>query len=174
MSDRMLKVFAIAVGFQLVVLTGMVVFSHLPLLIGKEIHVKTAPVDPRSMFRGNYARLGYDFSRVDTNEFTNSDKIRNEEIVYISLKHDRKGIYSFASASLATPEDGVFLRGRIESRNSGVASDYFQVKYGIEAFFAPKEKALELEQDLREGAITVLMVSSKGRARIKEIVGIDL
>ncbi len=43
-------------------------------------------------------------------------------------------------------------------------------EYGIEAFFAPKEKALKLEEDLRDGGVTVLMVSAGGKARIKAVV----
>ena len=54
----------IAAIFQLFVLTGMVGLSVMPLWSGKEIRVKTIPVDPRSMFRGNYARLRYDLSEV--------------------------------------------------------------------------------------------------------------
>ena len=50
-----------AIAFQLVVLAGMVVNAALPRWTGTEIRVRTVPVDPRSMFRGNYAQLGYDF-----------------------------------------------------------------------------------------------------------------
>jgi len=48
----------------------------------------------------------------------------------------------------------------------------FRVKYGIEAFFAPKIKALQLEKDLRSGGVAVLMVSSGGKARLMEVVGV--
>ena len=40
-------------------------FGAMPLWTGKEIRVKVVPVDPRSLFRGNYARLNYDFSRLE-------------------------------------------------------------------------------------------------------------
>ena len=51
-----------AIAFQLVVLAGMVVYAAMPLWTGTEIRVKTVPVDPRSMFRGNYAQLRYEFA----------------------------------------------------------------------------------------------------------------
>ena len=37
-------------------------------------------------------------------------------------------------------------------------------------FFAPKEKALALEKQLRKKAIAVLMVSSSGKAILKTVV----
>ncbi|MGE4593900.1 MAG: GDYXXLXY domain-containing protein [Gammaproteobacteria bacterium] len=62
-------------------------------------------------------------------------------------------------------KEGVFLRGRATNARRGLS-----VNYGLEAFFAPKEKALQLEKDLRSGAIAVLMVDGSGHARIKEIL----
>ena len=41
---------------------------------------------------------------------------------------------------------------------------------GIEAFFAPKERALRLEKALRDGGVAVLKVSARGRAAIEDIV----
>ena len=48
-----------AIAFQMFVLVGMVVNAALPLWTGTEIRVRTLPVDPRSLFRGNYVRLAY-------------------------------------------------------------------------------------------------------------------
>jgi hypothetical protein len=44
------------------------------------------------------------------------------------------------------------------------------VRYGIEAYFAPVAKALELEQKLRHGGVAVVMVGANGRATIKEVI----
>ena len=52
-----------AILFQFFVLTGMVAVAAMPLLSGTEIKIKTIPVDPRSLFRGNYARLRYEISQ---------------------------------------------------------------------------------------------------------------
>ena len=70
------------------------------------------------------------------------------------------------------PESGVFIRGRV-TRAWCSTNCNLRVKYGIEAFFAPKEKALALESDLRETGMAVLMVSKGGNARIKEIEGLS-
>lgn len=152
---------------QLLLLVGMLANASLPLWTGQEIRVKTVPVDPRSLFRGNYARLRYDFS-VIPKELLAIDPPRQNEVVYISMKKTEDNYWTLESVSLDKPEDGVFLRGRLQNRHSG-----FNVRYGIEAWFAPKNKALKLERDLREGGTAVLMVGSNGKAVLKDIQPLD-
>jgi uncharacterized membrane-anchored protein len=167
MKNKMIKGLIAAIFFQFIVLTGMYVKAALPLWFGTEIQVNTIPVDPRSLFRGNYARLRYEFSQIDMKHFSGTEKLRDGEIVFISVKADKNGIYKFSSASLTKPENGIFLQGRIKGHRW---SKEAHIKYGIEAFFAPKIKALELERKMRKGAVAVLMVSSDGKARIKNIL----
>lgn len=159
----------IAALFQLFVLTGMVGISAMPLWTGHEVKVKTIPVDPRSMFRGNYARLRYELSEVEIEQA--NKKIRNGEIVYVSLVKTQNGLYEFSHASLVKPQEGIFLRGRIHTHRFRGDQSNYNVKYGIEAYFAPKDQALALEKDLRDGGIAVLMVSASGKARLKKVIG---
>ena len=46
-----------------------------------------------------------------------------------------------------------------------------RVKYGIEAYFAPKERALELEDKLRDGGVAELMVTSSGQVALRDVTG---
>ena len=154
-----------AIAFQLLVLIGMVAKAAIPLWSGTEIHVKTVPVDPRSMFRGNYARLRYEFGTLPEGALNEIEGLRVGETVYVSLKQREEGGYEFAEASLERPADGVFLRGRLVGN-----SPPLRIKYGIEAFFAPKEKALKLERDLRDGGTAVLMVTGNGQAALKDVI----
>jgi uncharacterized membrane-anchored protein len=154
-----------AIVVQVLILIGMVVSAALPLLTGTDITVRTRPVDPRDLFRGNYAQLSYDFSRVPLQELASMAPLRTGEVVYVSLQQGRDGLHEFAAAALKKPADGLFLRGRVEY----VMEDQVSVLYGIEAFFAPKETALALEQTLRERAVATLAVSGSGRARIRTV-----
>lgn len=157
----------LALVFQFLVLGGMVGISALPLWTGTEIKIKTVPVDPRSLFRGNYARLGYEFSRTQLPSEINGRRLRNGEKVYVMLKPSKTDDrYEFDRVVLEKPSAGVFLRGRAKRQYRSAS-----ILCGIEAYFAPKEKALELEKELRKGATAVLMVASSGKARIKEIKG---
>ena len=78
---------------------------------GKEIRVKVVPVDPRSLFRGNYARLNYDFSRLEKGALggEREKNLRDNEVVYITLRKNQDGLYEYAAASLEKPDAGVFF-----------------------------------------------------------------
>ena len=154
-----------AIAFQLIVLAGMVVNAALPLWTGTEIRVRTVPVDPRSIFRGNYARLGYEFGTLPEGALNGEEDLRVGEVVYVRLEPGDDDLYGFAGASLDEPGEGIFLRGRL-------ASDYppYRIRYGIEAFFAPKETALALEKDLRDGGTAVLMVTGGGKAALQNVI----
>ena len=154
-----------AIGFQLILLIGMVTQAAIPLWTGTEIRVKTMPVDPRSLFRGNYAQLRYEFEMLPEGLLSNVEDLRIGEVVYVSLEQGEGGEYELAAASLQRPTGGTFLRGRVVSRFPPV-----EVTYGIEAFFSSEERALKLENDLRDGGTAVLMVTSGGRAALKDVV----
>lgn len=160
-----------AIILQFFVLSGVYIGAAIPLWTGDEIRVKTIPVDPRSMFRGNYARLRYDFSRLPASAFPTITQLRTGQIVYVSLDLGRDGLAKFKSLAFTQPVKGIFLRGRIHTRsfpNASTAS--IRVRYGIEAFFAPKKKALALEKELQNGGIAILSVSSSGQARLKDVI----
>jgi uncharacterized membrane-anchored protein len=156
---------AAVVALQFFVLSGMVVKAAMPLWTGTEIRVKTVPVDPRSLFRGNYAELNYEIGQLPNNALSDFTNLRMGEIVYVSLTPGENGLYRFADASLHKPAEGIFLRGRIVDNHSP-----YRVEYGIEAFFAPKNKALQLEKDLRNGGVAVLMVADSGRVALYDVV----
>jgi len=171
MNKKLLVGLSVAVLLQFLILTGMYVKAALPLWTGQEIRIKTIPVDPRSLFRGNYAQLRYDISEIKTNHFPDTENLRNGEVVYTVLKATNNNQYEFSGISLTQPDSGVFLRGRIENRWYEERARYFRIKYGIEAFFAPKQKALALEKQLQNGGIAILMVSASGKARLKAVIG---
>jgi uncharacterized membrane-anchored protein len=75
---------------------------------------------------------------------------------------------------LSKPASGVFLRGRLRQNWSADHSS-FRVRYGIEAWFAPRETAIEIEQATRrrqeEGAraFAEVAIASSGRAALVEL-----
>ncbi len=154
------------IALQFFVLLGMVVNAATPLWTGREIRVETIPVDPRSVFRGNYARLNYAFSTLPEGALGEPTRhLRVGEVVYVSLQQDEEQVYEFAGASLDRPADGVFLRGRMTH-----TTPPYRVTYGIEAFFAPKDTAVKLEDALRSGGLAVVMVSETGKAALKAVI----
>lgn len=169
MKSKITAALAAAILFQFLVLTGMYLKAQLPLWTGEEIRVTTVPVDPRSMFRGNYARLRYPFSELDASLF-GEESLRQGEVVFISLEQTGSGRYRLAGAGLEEPEEGVFLRGRVSGSWFRDSGETYRVRYGIEAFFAPKEEALRLEKVLRDRAEALLKVDGDGQARLVAVL----
>ncbi|PID76558.1 MAG: hypothetical protein CSB24_06000 [Deltaproteobacteria bacterium] len=158
-----------AVLGQLFILVTEYTNAVYPLWTGREIKLATVPVDPRSMFRGNYARLNYQISEIPGADINTARVPRHGEIVFIRLAADKNGLYSYNGASLKKPQDGLFIRGRIQTYSS-VKRDKYRVKYGIEAFFAPKKKALQLEKRLRDNALARIMIAGNGKAALLDVI----
>lgn len=159
-----------AILLQVGVLAVEYLNSVYPLWTGQEIRLRTVPVDPRSLFRGNYTRLNYDISRITLSDTGATTVPRYGEVVYVKLKQGEKGLYEFDGASLSPPQQGLFIRGRIQARR-WLRGGTYPVRYGIEAYFAPKKKALELEKQLRDGGVAVIMLADNGKAALKAVIG---
>ena len=171
MKNKIFIGLIVVVIFQLLVLVVEYVGAVYPIYTGQEIRLKTTPIDPRSMFRGNYARLRYEIGEVSGEAINKVRVPRNGEVVYVRLNAGEGGLYEFAGASLEKPADGVFIRGRIQDSSRRSKRPTYRVKYGIEALFAPKEKALDLEKRLRQSAVARVMVADNGKATLVEVVG---
>ncbi len=74
----------LTISFQLCVLATEYLSSVWPLWFGSPVSLKTAPVDPRSLFRGNYVRLNYDISTI-SKELT-QEHFKVNEVAYVTLK----------------------------------------------------------------------------------------
>lgn len=143
----------------------MYIYSFTPLWFGQEIKLESRPIDPRSLFRGNFVRLNYNFNTLRKDNCDNFSSCNTGDYIYASLELNDQGLYRFKKASKRKPISGVFIRGTIQRANS------YNIKasYGIEAFFLPKKEALALEKKMRRGGIIVLAVMKSGRATIKSI-----
>jgi uncharacterized membrane-anchored protein len=163
-----------AIALQLGVLAMEYLGSVWPLWTGDEVRLEIAPVDPRSMFRGNYARLAYTVATIDSKLFEGSTKtLRKGEVVYVFLEEGEGEVWHATRVQLEEPLSGLFLRGRLTQTWPGTAQP-LRIRYGIEAWFAPKEKALEIEQATRrqgEGAhaYAVVAVAGSGRATLARL-----
>jgi len=164
-----------AIALQLGVLATEYLGSVWPLWTGEEVRLEIAPVDPRSMFRGNYARLAYTAATLDSKLFEGADKrLRKGEVVYVFLEEGEGKVWHATRIQREQPLSGLFLRGRLTQTWPGTEQP-LRVRYGIEAWFAPKAKALEIEQAARRGqgegarAYAVVAVSGSGRAALARL-----
>lgn len=135
-----------AVLAQLAVLSGEYLMSVYPLWFGTSVQLALEPIDPRSLFRGNYARLNYSISSLEAEQIAGEERWWKGQVVYVSLEEE-DGLHKAVGVSASPPSEGIFIRGRVATQ---VGNRSLQVDYnGINAYFAPEEKALALEDAAR-------------------------
>ena len=145
---------AIIVGLVLTAALGWIVAGRVAILKnGREIVLKTRPVDPRDLFRGHYVRLNYDISRIRLNEGRKErfGDLRRNQTIYVTLKPGADGYWVFDSASRTMPAprgDRVTLKGWLRYAYPSYLEKAY-IAYGLERYYAPKKRALELEKMTR-------------------------
>ncbi len=157
--------------FQTGVLVMVYLSAQYPLWTGQTILLKTTPRDPRSLFRGNYAFLTYEIANIPAEDINKIRSPRRNEIVYIRLTPlpDKSGIYQYNGVDFNKPKTGLFIRGRLQNTDP-VTSGFYLVSYGIEAYFAPKAKALALEKQLAQSALARIRVAPSGKAALEGVI----
>lgn len=70
---------------QTAVLGAMILDRAHRLENGTDILLKTTPVDPRDLLRGEYVNLTYDMSRLDLSKLEGDTVFKNGESVYVTL-----------------------------------------------------------------------------------------
>jgi uncharacterized membrane-anchored protein len=107
--------FIIIVMLQVIFLTGMIAYRQHWVNTGERILLRTMPVDPRDIFRGDYVNLTYEISNLDLDALgANPEmKIRPNDLVYVALGSEPDGAYKAVSVSAAPPAAGKFIQGRL-------------------------------------------------------------
>jgi uncharacterized membrane-anchored protein len=150
----------LAVLLQLVVLAYMAGEREYILHNGKIIRLRTAPIDPRDLFRGDYVRLNYEISRIPANMLKEADRaagVKKGAKIYVNLKEGPNGLYEPVAADLQKPQEGLYLAGRIPyAYHKLETANPIQVNYGIEAYFVEQGKGRDMEKRL--GSRTAVQV----------------
>jgi uncharacterized membrane-anchored protein len=171
MSPSKEKLFFVGSVFaQFAVLAGMIFFYQAIVIGGTEVVLKTVPIDPRDILRGQYVALRYDISTLKSNDCSASDCLGYKfpptgDTLYVSLKN-RGGIWEANGASGNKPFSGVFIKGTVVN----IYGSQVNVKYGIESYFVSPDKATELEAAVRRGILLMkVVVDGEGNAVVRGV-----
>lgn len=170
---------------------ALVLLLSLPLLgmVGRQVHIlnqglevglETVPVDPRSLFRGDYVRLNYAISTLNTAVLGGDDWFDLHEDIYVLLAPE-KDLYAATGIfhqRPAVPDGHIVIKGKVSSvvrrqlNKDGVKipslPTRLSVRYGIESYFVPEGTGRELEKQASSGEVTVLVaILESGDAAIK-------
>lgn len=161
-------------GLQSAALGYMVVDRAQLLQNGREIVLDVKPVDPRSLFRGDYVILNFgDLSRLK------GDLLRGlpdgTASFYVTIRKEADqwaAIAADAQYPSQLREGDVVLKAYVKSRHASQLSSMSSVRvdYGIESYFVPEGEGKRLEKLIGVGEMRVIVaVGSDGRVGIKGI-----
>jgi uncharacterized membrane-anchored protein len=143
----------IAIVLQVLVLLFMAGKREYIAATGTVVHLRTAPIDPRDLFRGDYVRLRYEASIVPLARMSAdiAEQIRKHasgDTVYASLATGEGGLAEVTGLSTIKPASGLFLKGRLAQpwQFGIVLPNAAAVEYGIEAYYVQQGKGIEIEK----------------------------
>lgn len=148
---------------------------------GTEVRLRTVPVDPRDLFRGDYVVFAYEIGTVDVGDAAG---LRRGETVYVTLRPGPDGFARAESASRekpAAPAGATVIAGRVTSTSACARAEdgrldcssgrrRLGVSYGIESYFVPQGQGLAIERTEKARIEVVAAVSPSGDAAVKRLL----
>ncbi len=150
---------------------GSMVYDRIQILEhGKTIVLKTTPIDPRSLFRGDYVTLRYDISQLDAHKLEGENSFDLWQKIFVAVEKrgeiwEATGLYSSWPQIIG---DQIILAGRVKYD----AGNSVWIKYGIDSYFVPEGKGKEIEKAIGDRmdpsrVLVQIAVSDTGKAAIK-------
>jgi uncharacterized membrane-anchored protein len=158
--------FIVAIAVQLAILAALPARKVLTIARGREVTLKVQPVDPYSIMSGYYVTLDYAISRSST--FPTPPDLARGVRCYAVVERDAEGIWQPVELVEEPPtylsDDRAVLRGNAEAGSI--------IRYGIESFFIPETRRVEVADDLRkhpDKAVVDVNVDAEGNAVLRRL-----
>ena len=155
------KIFSTMIAAQLLILCSFAAAPAFTLATGREVVLKTLPVDPYDIFRGEYVTLRYEISHVRGA----SGQLRPGQPVFVIL---RQGAPCWQADRVETqmpsalPANEVAIKAKVQYAYNGEAD----VHYGIEQYYVPEGVGKVLQRAHQDVKVAV---DCFGNAVIKSI-----
>ncbi|MCL2154428.1 MAG: GDYXXLXY domain-containing protein [Leptospirales bacterium] len=175
--------FPIIVAAQLFVLVFMIAKQELLLANGAKVLLKCEPIDPRSLFSGDYVILNYEISRIG-GDITSKSNIRDlynfeGKDIYVALRLKPNDMHYHVAAisdnlNELKQNHSIIIRGRVEETIikeiewTGGEELQLRVKYGVESYFVPQGEGKKIENRLSSVSIEV-SISDNGDSAISKL-----
>lgn len=147
---RLIIALAVLIGIA----GSFILYLSFPLLTGKTVILKTQPVDPFDLLRGQYLIINYEISRVDL-----PADVKEGDTVYVSLKEGDDKIWHAEKVLLSKPDSGIFISGTAKQSWRGLGVDY-----GIEQYFFERDAHIPRMDSVK------VKIDGSGQARIVELL----
>ena len=173
---------------QTAAIAYMVYDHNAALNAQRRITLRTIPVDPRDLFRGDYVILRYPISRiarnqVDTEKFFGATTIKQQRLrlprnaqvrVTLQLAEGETwqpiAVKSVASSHPENTPTQISLTGRL-TRLFNDKSTHFDINYGMDRFFVPEGQGKAIERAINDKKVSVeVAVNDEGRGTIRALL----
>ena len=176
---------ALLLAVQLAALAAMVADKQWTLNTGTPVVLQTEPVDPRSLFMGDYARLAYPLGRLrlDGAAALGGDKdFKRHDTVWVGIKTDADGAraVSVHHRRSAIAPGLLALKGEVQhlsesdwdrATNKSIRQRTLQVRYGIEQYYVPEGSGARIERPQGGEKVAILAaIDARGKAGILAVL----
>ena len=176
LSQKAWFLLALVALAQILALVWMVGGRVTLLSSGREVVLKTVPVDPRSLFRGDYVRLGYKISLIEGTDLPRKLNATQKKPIYVTMRVKGRMPAELVTVSQLKPAslkpDEVVIRG-LTTNVWRIADDnrHVRIRYGIERYYVPEGEGKRLERMVGKNNFAVLVaVADDGEAAIKGLM----
>lgn len=161
----------LAAGLQVLVLVLLTLSGVLHHRTGTTVRLRTQPVDPRDLFRGDFVILRYEINRLDLSKLRAPEEVvslSRGSPVWIQLEKGEDGVsHPVSVSSRFEPSSSPQIRGFLRDPLRSWSSRHIEVRYGIDAFFVEEGTGKDLERRAGRGALEVEVVLARtGQAHI--------
>jgi len=172
MNSRRKILFITVVLLQAIVLLSMIAKQEILLKTGTKIMLRCVPVDPRSLFSGDYVQLNYEISEIRA--LNNAalqkkiDSFNENDTIYVALEKKKgSGFHSIADFSRDHGElkkrFGVILKGTVDDNYYSL-----RIRYGLETYFVPQNEGKEIETSMADVSAEV-SIADDGRSALSKL-----
>ncbi|MEW6663325.1 MAG: GDYXXLXY domain-containing protein [Bacillota bacterium] len=172
LKNKTALIFAVLL-LQIIILSIMVLNSYLVIFLGEKITLKVEPVDPRSLFQGDYVILNYSFNNLDLSHIEHdldpNTGYRDSVFYMVFTPQGEVWVPSFVTQNPAKVQGQVYIKGR-GYYYKDLYRQTLHFRPGIEQFFVPEGKGKEIEDQIRKGVVYAQVSVYKGKARVTGLV----
>lgn len=169
-------------AIPVIILAALTVTPLLTIMLGQEVRIKTLPVDPRDVFRGDYVRLNYEINEIPSGQypevFNDQEKWGRlqDKALYVILKKE-KDYYIVDRAVEEKPENGLYVKGHFQWGVWAQTANYkgdenlkgIRVAYNLDQFFVPENTGKSLEFLSQRGQLIAVIKVWKGFSTLVRI-----
>jgi len=147
------KRFLLLMAYSMIIISLIFLPKAVTLSQGKEILLKTEPVDPRDIFRGDYVNLNYEISTIDLDRIPFDHNFLEGDPIYAILSEKEK-YWTIDSVSHTKPDlngEEVCMKGKVRWS----IENNMNVEWGIESYFVPEGEGIPIQKQIENTSVVV-------------------